>query len=227
VRRDPPHAQPSGLPTGLAVITTVGPVWRGGRHGEADALASAYRSSLEVAREHALRTVAFPAISTRAYGYPIEQAAVIAPSTIVTSSDGFEPAGDTAPPPPERSAGALDRHAPRLPFVVRLALVFLQRRAGLRVSRDVHLFERHRLAGVLLGAHGRQGQGIEPLSQTLEVMRAGLIGRRRRRRRWRGRRRVKVDLRADHDGAGVDRVSVELVADIHGQFLARRSQSRV
>lgn len=60
------------------VIHTVGPIYRGGRHGEAELLASAYRRSLEVAVENALNTVAFPSISTGAYGYPIGQAARIA-----------------------------------------------------------------------------------------------------------------------------------------------------
>jgi O-acetyl-ADP-ribose deacetylase (regulator of RNase III) len=81
---------PAGLPTGEAVITgggslrarhvihTVGPVWRGGGGGEEKLLAEAYRSSLRVARENGLRSVAFPSISTGAYGYPIERAARIA-----------------------------------------------------------------------------------------------------------------------------------------------------
>ena len=60
------------------VIHTVGPVYRGGRHGEAELLASAYRRSLEVAVENGVHTVAFPSISTGAYGYPIAQAARIA-----------------------------------------------------------------------------------------------------------------------------------------------------
>jgi len=64
------------------VIHTVGPIYRGGGRGEAELLASAYRRSLEVAREHGLRTVSFPSISTGAYGYPIEQAARIALQTV-------------------------------------------------------------------------------------------------------------------------------------------------
>ena len=79
-----------GCPTGQArlthgyrlpakyVIHTVGPVWHGGQQGEPALLASAYRSSLELAREHALRTLAFPAISCGVYGYPHEAAAEIA-----------------------------------------------------------------------------------------------------------------------------------------------------
>ncbi len=64
------------------VIHTVGPVWRGGLHGEDELLASCYRSALALAREHGLRTVAFPAISTGAYGFPLERAARIAVRTI-------------------------------------------------------------------------------------------------------------------------------------------------
>lgn len=60
------------------VIHTVGPVWRDGRHGEAELLASCYRSSLRLAHAHGLRSIAFPAISTGAYGYPLDQACTIA-----------------------------------------------------------------------------------------------------------------------------------------------------
>ena len=60
------------------VIHAVGPVWRGGGHGEADLLASAYRVSLELAAAHRARSVAFPAISCGAYGYPVSEAATIA-----------------------------------------------------------------------------------------------------------------------------------------------------
>ena len=77
---------PDGLPTGKAVITsggnlkakhvvhTVGPVWHGGREGEAELLRDAYMNSLRTAVLNKLRTVAFPSISTGAYGYPILRA---------------------------------------------------------------------------------------------------------------------------------------------------------
>ena len=79
-----------GCPTGQAKITkgyrlpakhvihTVGPVWHGGGRGEDDALASCYRNSLALAAQHGLRSIAFPAISTGIYGFPIERATRIA-----------------------------------------------------------------------------------------------------------------------------------------------------
>ena len=63
------------------IIHTVGPVWHGGGQGEPELLASAYRSSLAVAADNGLRTVAFPAISCGIFGYPVEQAARIAVRT--------------------------------------------------------------------------------------------------------------------------------------------------
>jgi len=79
-----------GCPTGEARITrgyrlparhvihTVGPVWRGGRHGESALLASCYCESFALARVHALATIAFPAISCGIYGYPLDKACAIA-----------------------------------------------------------------------------------------------------------------------------------------------------
>ena len=61
-----------------AVIHTVGPIWQGGGHGEEELLASCYRTSLALAERHCLRTVAFPAISCGAYGFPVREAARIA-----------------------------------------------------------------------------------------------------------------------------------------------------
>ena len=60
------------------VIHTVGPVWRDGSHGEDELLASCYRSCFALAEQHGLRTIAFPSISTGAYGFPMERAARIA-----------------------------------------------------------------------------------------------------------------------------------------------------
>jgi O-acetyl-ADP-ribose deacetylase (regulator of RNase III) len=66
------------------VIHTVGPIWSGGGRKEAETLASCYRESLKLAKKHGLRTVAFPSISTGAYGYPIAEAATVALNTILT-----------------------------------------------------------------------------------------------------------------------------------------------
>jgi O-acetyl-ADP-ribose deacetylase (regulator of RNase III) len=83
-----------GCPTGEARITgahnlphrhvihTVGPIWKGGGAGEAELLASCYRNSLQLARDHACMAIAFPAISTGVYGYPKQEAAEIAVATV-------------------------------------------------------------------------------------------------------------------------------------------------
>ena len=75
------------------VIHTVGPVWRGGDHGEAQTLAACYRNALAIAQRHGLESIAFPSISTGIYGYPIEAAARIA---IATVSEAL--AAQTQPP---------------------------------------------------------------------------------------------------------------------------------
>lgn len=86
-----------GTPTGTAVITpafrmetqgvrfvihAVGPIWRGGTGGEAELLAGAYRNSLRLAAGHGCTSVAFPAISTGVYGYPLEEAAAVTLRTL-------------------------------------------------------------------------------------------------------------------------------------------------
>ena len=65
------------------VIHTPGPVWRGGEHGEAETLASCYRSCLLLAEAHGIRTLDFCSISTGVYGYPLPQAATVALRTIM------------------------------------------------------------------------------------------------------------------------------------------------
>ncbi len=89
-------AQQGRLPAGKAVITsggrlaaryvihTVGPVWRGGNQNEPLILASAYQESLRLAEQKQLKSLAFPSISTGAYGYPLEAAAAVAVKTILT-----------------------------------------------------------------------------------------------------------------------------------------------
>lgn len=86
---------PGGCPTGSAVVSgagrlpakhvihAVGPVWSGGKSGEPELLAGAHRRSLELAVERGCRSVAFPAISTGVYGYPLELAADVALRTVI------------------------------------------------------------------------------------------------------------------------------------------------
>jgi len=64
------------------VIHTVGPVWAGGHRGEPELLRRCYANALHLAGEHHIRSIAFPSISTGAYGYPIEQAAAVAVQTV-------------------------------------------------------------------------------------------------------------------------------------------------
>jgi O-acetyl-ADP-ribose deacetylase (regulator of RNase III) len=94
IARERRHIPGGPCPAGDAVITgagklpckrvihTAGPVWRGGREGEADLLASCYRKSLLLARDEGLKTIAFPNISTGVYGYPRDKAAVVAVETV-------------------------------------------------------------------------------------------------------------------------------------------------
>lgn len=91
-----------GCPTGEARITpgfrlparfvihTVGPVWHGGGHGEAGLLANCYRSSLALAREKGLKSIAFPSISTGIYGYPKAEAAEIALRVMLENEADFQ-----------------------------------------------------------------------------------------------------------------------------------------
>ena len=71
------------------VIHTVGPVWHGGTRGEPQLLSSCYRRSIEVAAQNGLRTLAFPAISTGVYGYPVERAAELAVATVRAAVQAF------------------------------------------------------------------------------------------------------------------------------------------
>lgn len=65
------------------VIHTPGPIYRDGRHGEADILASSYRNAMSLAKEYGLKSIAFPAISTGVYGYPKKEACAIAVDTVI------------------------------------------------------------------------------------------------------------------------------------------------
>ncbi|MDH5612414.1 MAG: O-acetyl-ADP-ribose deacetylase [Gammaproteobacteria bacterium] len=68
------------------VIHTVGPIWRGGVHDEAELLASCYRECLNIANQHHIKSIAFPAISCGVYGYPIAQACDIAVKEVINAS---------------------------------------------------------------------------------------------------------------------------------------------
>jgi O-acetyl-ADP-ribose deacetylase len=95
IMRETNQVYPDGCPTGSAVISgagnlpaklvihAVGPVWSGGNRGEAELLAGAYRRSLELAVENDCRSIAFPALSTGAYRYPLDRAARVALATAI------------------------------------------------------------------------------------------------------------------------------------------------
>lgn len=81
------------LPTRY-VIHSVGPIWRGGGRGEPETLGACYRNSLALAREHGLKTIAFPAISTGVYGYPVDRAAVVAAQSVAAEIEAAPDAYD-------------------------------------------------------------------------------------------------------------------------------------
>ena len=72
------------------VIHTVGPIWRGGGHGEPEQLRNAYRNSLQLARERGIRSISFPSISTGAYRFPIDKAAIIALDTVKKFAEEYD-----------------------------------------------------------------------------------------------------------------------------------------
>ncbi len=96
IKEETARRYPRGCPTGSAVITAagnlparwiihaVGPIWQGGHSGESELLASAYRASFELASQHGCRTIALPALSCGAYGYPVDEASRIALATART-----------------------------------------------------------------------------------------------------------------------------------------------
>ena len=81
-------ATPAGRLAAQYVIHTVGPIWSGGKRGEAETLASCHRESIRIADELQLASITFPAISTGAYGYPVDQAAQIAISSAASALQG-------------------------------------------------------------------------------------------------------------------------------------------
>jgi O-acetyl-ADP-ribose deacetylase (regulator of RNase III) len=99
ILRETDERYPDGCPTGSAVISgagrlpmrhiihAVGPVYRGGNSGEAELLASAYRRSLELAVAHDCQSIAFPALSTGAYCYPLEEASRVSLSAVIEFLD--------------------------------------------------------------------------------------------------------------------------------------------
>ena len=129
---------PEGLPTGEAVITTggllparyvihtVGPVW--GRHAgrEPELLAACYRNSLRLAAEKSLASVAFPAISTGVYGYPLDEAAVVASEAIQSFLSEFDSQGEG------QTAGAASREIRLIFFSQRGADIFLRHQKFVR-----------------------------------------------------------------------------------------------
>ena len=76
------------------VIHTVGPIWRGGRHGEAELLRNCYLNSLKIAREKGIRKIAFPSISTGVYSYPLREAAGIAVDAVKECVSNYSDAFD-------------------------------------------------------------------------------------------------------------------------------------